>query len=165
MQGYIYKVINLINQKIYIGKKCSSEFDENYFGSGSLITAAVLYYGKQNFKLELIEQIQNKNDLDIREMYWINFYNSTDLNIGYNLSKGGIENDLLAANTTHTSNNEEVKLLLEFKKKYYGNKKVKKEILDPKNVIVIHKGQEKKFVNIVKADPYFKDGWGFGWPE
>ena len=43
----IYKITNLINNKIYIGKDTTS--DPNYFGSGLLINRAFKKYGKENF--------------------------------------------------------------------------------------------------------------------
>ena len=55
MIGYIYKTTNLINGKIYIGQHKSSSFDTNYYGSGKLLIKALKKYGKENFKIELIE--------------------------------------------------------------------------------------------------------------
>ena len=34
MYGYIYETTNLINGKKYIGKKASTKFLEDYYGSG-----------------------------------------------------------------------------------------------------------------------------------
>ena len=49
LYGYIYKVTNLITNKIYIGQKKSSVFlDTKYLGSGVLIRKAVAKYGKEN---------------------------------------------------------------------------------------------------------------------
>ena len=49
---------------------------------------AILKYGKENFKIEVIEYCE-ENELDDREVYWISYYHSTDRNIGYNILKGG----------------------------------------------------------------------------
>lgn len=83
----IYKTTNLINNKIYIGQNTTN--DDNYYGSGFLITKAIKKYGIQNFKKEIIEECENKTQLNEREIYWIEFYNSRDNKIGYNISKGG----------------------------------------------------------------------------
>lgn len=94
MQYYIYKITNLINNKIYIGqRRCVKHpsLDIKYFGSGCEIIKAILKYGKNNFKKEIIEICQ-KDELNKKEIYWISFYNSTDKKIGYNISLGGSVN-------------------------------------------------------------------------
>ena len=48
----IYKVTNKINGKIYIGQ--TSKNDETYLGSGTIITKAVLKYGRDSFIKEII---------------------------------------------------------------------------------------------------------------
>lgn len=82
----IYKITNLINQKIYVGK--SLEPDENYYGSGLQITAAIEKYGKENFSKEILEEC-HQEDLDSREIYWIEKLDSRNPLIGYNISIGG----------------------------------------------------------------------------
>ena len=81
----IYKTTNLINNKIYIGQ--DSKNNSNYFGSGYFINRALKKYGKENFKKEILEFCKTKEELNKREEFWIEFYNSTDIKIGYNLSK------------------------------------------------------------------------------
>lgn len=92
----IYKITNLINDKIYIGKDTTS--DKNYYGSGILIKKSIKKYGKENFKKEILEECDTNDELCDREKYWINFYNSTNLTIGYNISKGGDGGDTLSNN-------------------------------------------------------------------
>lgn len=94
---YIYKITSLINNKIYIGKKISKKLDDNYFGSGKLLKRAILKYGMVNFKKEIIE-ICDCEILNKREIYWINFYNSTNINIGYNIAFGGNGGDTISNN-------------------------------------------------------------------
>lgn len=90
MYGYIYKTTNLVNNKIYIGQKKANSFLSNkYLGSGTLFLRAVNSYGKDNFICELVEECNSASELNEREIYWINFYNSTDTSIGYNLTLGG----------------------------------------------------------------------------
>lgn len=70
MFGYIYKTINLINGKIYIGQHIAKEFEaEKYLGSGILLHKAVKKYGKENFKVILLESCDSKEQLDDRERY------------------------------------------------------------------------------------------------
>ena len=90
MYGYIYKTTNLINGKIYIGQKKSTIFlDSDYLGSGVRLKSAIKHYGKENFKVELLEECYSREQLNDREIYYIGKYNSQDLTIGYNLTKGG----------------------------------------------------------------------------
>lgn len=90
MYGYIYKTTNLIDGKIYIGQKKSPKFLGNkYLGSGRVLRKALDKYGRENFKVELIEEIDCLEKMDEREIYWIAQYNATNREIGYNRSEGG----------------------------------------------------------------------------
>jgi group I intron endonuclease len=82
----IYKTINLINNKIYVGKLVSN--NEHYYGSGKLIQNAIKKYGIENFKKEILEECETKEQLSEREKFWIKKLNSIRPN-GYNISAGG----------------------------------------------------------------------------
>jgi len=87
--GYIYITTNLINNKKYIGQHKSKSFDLNYLGSGKLIVEAIKKYGKDNFKTEVIEWCTSAEELNNREIYWIQYYNAVNDNNYYNLHDGG----------------------------------------------------------------------------
>ena len=94
MYGYIYKTTNLVTNKIYIGQKKSDKFlFEKYLGSGKYLTKSIKKYGKENFKVELVCECSSKEELDAKEIYYIDFYNSRDLEIGYNIASGGAFGD------------------------------------------------------------------------
>lgn len=118
---YIYKIINLINNKIYIGQHYGY-IDDNYMGSGLLINRALLKYGKENFKKEIIEICNSKKEINNREKYWIYFYNSTNIKIGYNITKGGNGGDI------YTNNPNKDKILIKFKNRIPWNKGLTKYI-------------------------------------
>lgn len=93
--GYIYKITNTINNKVYIGqtiKTVSKRFNQHKNNSNKeYFSQIVLYkafnkYGIENFKCEEIEQVDNSL-LDEREKYWIGYYDSY-FN-GYNSTLGG----------------------------------------------------------------------------
>ena len=94
----IYKVTNLINNKIYIGQSIniyqrwqahkSTSLNKNSKEYNIYFHNALRKYGIENFNFEIIEQCV-ENDLDKREKYWIEYYNSYGRNFGYNESKGG----------------------------------------------------------------------------
>ena len=93
--GYIYKITNMLNNKIYIGqtvKTVAKRFQQHKNNSNKpYFSQIVLYkafnkYGIENFKCETIEEVENKK-LDEREKYWIEYYDSY-FN-GYNSTLGG----------------------------------------------------------------------------
>jgi len=86
----IYKTTNTCNGKIYIGK--DKHNNPNYFGSGVILTQAIKKYGKENFQKEILEEC-DESVVDSREIYWISLLNSSDRNVGYNLTKGGTGGD------------------------------------------------------------------------
>ncbi len=89
MIGYIYKSINTVNTKIYVGQRKSEKFLKNYFGSGKLIRRAINKYGKNKFLVELVKSCETIKDLNKWEIYYIEYFHSTDIRFGYNISKGG----------------------------------------------------------------------------
>lgn len=93
--GYIYKITNIINGKIYIGqtqKTIEERFQRHkevaFKHPNRYLYNAMNHYGYKNFKIEEIEECSN-DKLDEKEKYWISYYNSTNPNIGYNLTDGG----------------------------------------------------------------------------
>jgi group I intron endonuclease len=82
----IYKTINLLNRKVYVGKDTYN--NQNYLGSGILIVRAIKKYGKLNFKKEIIDIVESQQELNEKEMYWIKLLNCRAPN-GYNLTDGG----------------------------------------------------------------------------
>lgn len=84
--GYIYKITNLINNKVYIGQHKGNHFDEHYWGSGKLIRKAILRYGKENFTREILERCYSPDELNAAEIKWISAVNS--VNEGYNITLG-----------------------------------------------------------------------------
>ena len=90
MYGYVYLTTNSVNGKIYVGQKKSSVFLGNkYLGSGVRLKSAIKSYGKEAFIVEMIDIAEDQEQLNEKEIYWIEYYNSTNLEIGYNISFGG----------------------------------------------------------------------------
>ena len=80
---------NLINGKIYIGQHQGKQFDIKYFGSGDKIRYAIKKYGKNNFVVGILHKCNKNKCLEKWEKYYIDYYDSTDPKIGYNISYGG----------------------------------------------------------------------------
>lgn len=90
MFGYIYKITNNVNGKIYIGQHRAQKFEpELYFGSGKLLLQAIKKYGKSNFTCELLVECDSQDELDSMEQLYIQHFNTLDLTVGYNLTAGG----------------------------------------------------------------------------
>ena len=89
MYGYVYITTNLINNKKYIGQHKSDLFDIKYLGSGINIKKSIKKYGKENFKVELLEWCETQDDADEKERYYITKYNTQNCDIGYNITIGG----------------------------------------------------------------------------
>lgn len=94
--GYIYKIQNKINNKIYIGQTVANpnrrwmqhknNIKRDYLQHLALYKA-MNKYGIENFLFEVLEEVPNEN-LDEREKYWIKYFNSYGKN-GYNMTLGG----------------------------------------------------------------------------
>lgn len=96
---YVYKIICLLNGKIYIGRRicyCIPEMDNWYLGSGTLINKAIKKYGRANFSKDILKKCRSNDELNRWEIYFISLFNSTDPNIGYNIQVGGDHSDTIS---------------------------------------------------------------------
>lgn len=92
----IYKITNLINNKVYIGqstdiKRRWKDHHKEAFWDNSPeyeypLYRAIRKYGLQNFSFEIIEEC-SKNDLNSKEKFYITQYDS--YKTGYNQTEGG----------------------------------------------------------------------------
>lgn len=94
MNGFIYIIRNTINNKVYIGQTKTSveqrwkeHLRHAQYGK-QIINRAMKKYGVDKFYIEMLETC-DLEDLDYKEMYYIELYNSTDKSKGYNASIGG----------------------------------------------------------------------------
>ena len=100
--GYIYKITNIVNGKIYIGQtrnKVEDRWKQHIVDSktptgwqvNSILYKSIRKYGEKSFNIEIVEECDNQL-LNEREKYWIKYYNSYAGNKGsngYNLTLGG----------------------------------------------------------------------------
>lgn len=95
----IYCIRNIINGKIYIGqsKSCvyrwrehKSELRGGYHGN-SYLQASFDKYGEEAFEYSILEECEESRR-DEREMFWIDQYNSTNRDFGFNRLFGGCLN-------------------------------------------------------------------------
>jgi hypothetical protein len=64
----IYKITNLIDGNIYIGKHQTKNLNDGYMGSGTAIRHAISKYGIENFKKEIIFKFDNEVDMVGKEV-------------------------------------------------------------------------------------------------
>lgn len=94
--GIIYKVTCLPSQKIYIGQTIdtlSERRSKHYYKAkhekelNTHFLNALRFYKSEDFKWEVIDTAKNREELNEKEDYWINYYDS--IKNGYNIRKGG----------------------------------------------------------------------------
>lgn len=99
---YIYKIINDINEKIYIGKTSLESIEERFkehlrdserqYKEKRPLYEAINKYGKEHFSIFLIEEVENDEIASEREQYWIKklhtYIGDPECN-GYNATLGG----------------------------------------------------------------------------
>lgn len=93
---FIYKTTNILNDMYYIGMHSTNNINDGYLGSGKRIKRSINKYGKENFKFEILEFIENRDLLIKRE---IEIIDNDILNdkLCLNLKKGGcggLSNDI-----------------------------------------------------------------------
>ena len=111
---WIYKITNIQNNKVYIGqtiRPIKDRFNRHINDALNNIidthfARAIRKYGKENFQIETIDMAQNQNELNEKERYWIQYYNS--VKEGYNetdaISKCG-------GNTYQSKTEEEMNII------------------------------------------------------
>lgn len=69
MFHYVYRIDNLINGKFYIGVHSGEKnpAEDNYWGSGKNIKAAIEKYGKNNFSKLILDVFSSRKEADAKE--------------------------------------------------------------------------------------------------
>lgn len=137
----IYKIVNKINNKFYIGVHKTKDINDNYYGSGFNIKAAIKKYGIENFEKIILHIFTKRKDAYAKEKELV----TDDLvknSMCYNLKIGGDGGfDFIKQQKKHTSC---------LGKKIIHNKLTK---------------QTTK-VDLVNLTQYLEDGWELGFlPE
>lgn len=98
--AYIYKITNIVNDKLYIGYTknsieerlrqhiIQSTYKTKHGKRKTKLENAISKYGKDNFKTEIVQEV-SECDWGHWEKYYIELYNSTDIKFGYNMVEGG----------------------------------------------------------------------------
>jgi hypothetical protein len=91
MFHFTYQTKNLINNKTYIGVHSTNDVYDGYMGSGVILKKAFKKYGKINFKSQILDYFDTKEEAYEEESFlvckeWVESDNN------YNLILGGICN-------------------------------------------------------------------------
>jgi hypothetical protein len=134
---YLYKIINLINNNIYVGVHKTDNLDDGYFGSGEILRKAIKKHSKENFKKEIVEYFDSIEDMFLAESIIVNadFVKRQDT---YNCRVGGCggsgpvsdatREKLRVANTgKHLSEEHKKKISLSGKGKKHKKRKLSTE--------------------------------------
>ena len=139
---WIYKITNIQNNKVYIGqtiRPIKDRFNRHINDALNNIidthfARAIRKYGKENFNIEIIDYAQSQEELNKKEQYWIQFYNS--VKEGYNetdaISKCG-------GNTYQSKTEGEMEVIKE---------KIKKTKLGSKNPMA----KKIKRINVITGE-------------
>lgn len=168
--GFIYKITNDINGKIYIGKTEHIDPDERFKehlqdykrrrNEKRPLYDAMNKYGVEHFRFEVIEECKNTSD---REIYWIEFYRTyigyEDCN-GYNATLGGDGRSYLNINEENVVDyylNDSGMLIYKTANYFNVDSKTIKNILTKHNVKVKtmkehRKESARKIVQLNKED-------------
>ena len=92
---FIYKITNKINGKIYVGKTEQTLLQrwnrhlQDVGKKNRPLYNAIAKHGPEFFVMEVVEECKSKEDLSIREIFWIASLKSTIVDGNYNLHPGG----------------------------------------------------------------------------
>ena len=69
---FMYKTINIKNNKFYIGVHETTNLKDGYLGSGKRFKNSLYYHGKENFKREILEYFDNSKSMYDKEREIVN---------------------------------------------------------------------------------------------
>lgn len=90
---FIYMTTNLITNEKYIGKHYGTE-DDSYLGSGKILQRAILKYGKENFKRDILYISKDSEENNLKEREFIKKFNAIEDRTFYNIAEGGDGGDI-----------------------------------------------------------------------
>ena len=155
MKGIIYKVTNIINGKVYIGqttrslkkRKKEHKYDAAKTCYNSHFHNAIRKYGFNAFKWKIIADTYDRDMLNFLEAFFIDLYNSTNKDKGYNIKEGGKNGKLSNETKKKMSESQKGKVLSEETKKKISearsankNENYRNDINEDKVVELYNKG-------------------------
>ena len=90
--GVVYLIINMKNQKKYVGQTVQplkKRFNAHVTCKTTAIGKAIRKHGKENFYCGVIKSCKSKEEMDYWEKYYIAVLKTKNCKIGYNCTEGG----------------------------------------------------------------------------
>lgn len=141
---FLYRTTNLIDNKYYVGIHSTYNLNDGYLGSGKRLKRAIKKYGIENFKFEILEFFENREDVLKREEEIVNEQLINDP-LCMNLQPGG---------GGGFSSEEHKRKCIEAGKKA-TSEKWKDETYRRKKIEAIRKGKYKR----IEAGNYVMPNW------
>jgi hypothetical protein len=181
---YLYEIKNTINNKIYIGVHQTTNIDDEYMGSGTIINKAYKKYGKEKFVKTILEYFNTREEMISREKEVVNedfllredtynvrrggtggfdYINKYGLNINHyertdewkaNLAKRMTENNPATRLDVKIKNGSRVKKLIEDGKHPFGDSEKQRELSNR----LRKDGRTKSQVSTETANRMVEDG-------
>lgn len=176
---YFYKITNVVNNKFYYGVHNTTDIDDGYMGSGYALKKAIVKYGIENFKKEIIKFFDTEEDAFLYEKEIVNENLIKDENC-YNIQLGG---KYFSTHGMVIAKDKEGNCFWVSQEFYYLNKnqlgtnwsnrhhkKESKEKIRQKMTpeistnkrIWVNKNGKVKYILKEKLDEYSKNGWELG---
>lgn len=159
----VYKIINSINDKVYVGRTKSSlairwkgHLQCLARGDKRQLYCAMRKYGVENFHIVLLKQCDSFQKMVQQEAYFCNFYNS--YYNGYNMTTAGEINPMECEQSKKVHDDKMRSLTVRQK----ISETMKKVRAISKDYIYIHKDKEMKRIPESDLDTYLKQGWEKG---
>ena len=83
--GFIYEWTNKLNGMKYLGSHKGTDTD-GYIGSGKRFENAIKKYGVENFERRIVEYVEKKENILLREQYYLDTLNCANSPMYYNIS-------------------------------------------------------------------------------
>lgn len=176
---YFYKITNTVNNKYYYGVHNTDNIDDGYMGSGKILKKAIIKYGIECFKKEILKYFDTTEEAFLYEKEIVNETLIKDENC-YNVQIGGKYFSTNGMVPVIDKNGEKFWVSQEI---YLNNKdsfnaiwknrhhkeeskqKTRKKML-PKNStnkrIWVNKEGKVKYLLKEKLQEYLNDGWKLG---
>ena len=174
----IYKITNKINNKFYIGIHKTTDINDNYWGSGLNLKAAIKKYGVHNFKKTILHIFLKRKDAFYKEKGYGGFHHirncgkhkscknrkvmhDPDTNKNYKIPKEEVEIYILKGFILGPSTETKQKMSMSGKKKIQSTLHRLKNSNSKKGTTVLRNltTNKCKFVKHEHVDEYIKNGW------
>lgn len=166
----VYRIHNIIDDKNYIGSTTQFNIRMRQHMNGKLKWQQEFREHPEHFELELLERNVPEKELEERELFYINKYDS--VNKGYNRNKNVsrvkfVDKESLSA--IHQQSEETIKSIKNKVHEYYDNPDIKKQhgektsqAMKKLQITWINNGHERKRPPLTEVEKWLAKGYVLG---